>query len=268
MSSELAGRRLQTEKVTHIPTLRLVEVLKKEQIHPELIRVTFGGASLCDFRSDGFDDHIRVFFPVQGNPFTQLPQMGAQGPVFSEGGLKPILRDYTPHHHDAVNQTLQVDFFLHPGGIGSAWARAAEIGNRLILGGPRNSFVVRDSFEENLLIGDDTALPAIRRRLSELSSQSRVTVIAEVGSEASTEPFDTNAHLKVFWIYRNRARTVSDVLAALPYFSGRCWAWVAGETSDIKAIGALLMERGIDPGLLKTVSYWRRDAIPISDIQP
>jgi NADPH-dependent ferric siderophore reductase len=268
MNIELAGRRLRTEKVAHIPTLRLVEVLKKKQIHPQLIRVTFGGASLGDFRSDGFDDHIKVFFPVEGSPFTKLPQMGAQGPVFLEGGPKPIMRDYTPHHHDAVNQTLQVDFFLHPGGVGSEWAWSAEIGDRLILGGPRSSFVIRESFGENLLIGDDTALPAIRRRLSELSPQSGVTVIAEVGSEASTEPFETNAHLKVFWIYRNRARTVSDVLAALPYFSGQCWAWVAGETSDTKAIGALLMGRGIDPGLLKTVSYWRRDAIPISDIQP
>jgi NADPH-dependent ferric siderophore reductase len=126
MSTDLAGRRSHTDKVTHIPGLRLVEVVKKSQINTRLIRLTVAGASLTAFRSDGFDDHVKVFFPSLGHPFTKLPSMGAQGPVFADDAAKPVMRDYTPHQYDTQKLTLQLDFVLHPGGVGSGWARSAE----------------------------------------------------------------------------------------------------------------------------------------------
>ena len=71
------------------------------------------------------------------------------------------MRDYTPRRHDAEAGTLEIDFALHEAGPATQWAEQAKVGDLLGVGGPRGSFIVPTDFDWHLLIGDDTALPAI-----------------------------------------------------------------------------------------------------------
>ena len=74
------------------------------------------------------------------------------------------MREYTPRRIDLVANELDIDFVLHGDGPASTWAAQAAPGQTLDIAGPRASMVVPDLFDSYLLIGDETAIPAIGRR--------------------------------------------------------------------------------------------------------
>ena len=49
----------------------------------------------------------------------------------------------------------------HDGGPATSWAKAAVPGDTLEIGGPRGPTIVANDFDWFLLVGDETALPAI-----------------------------------------------------------------------------------------------------------
>lgn len=260
-----------TTRVRHELRFRLLDVVGAERVTPHLIRVTLGGEQLAGFTSLGFDDHVKVFAPREGEVLDRLPEPGPGGPVFGAGGPQPAMRDYTPHDFDPEAGTLQLDFALHDAGPVTAWARRARQGDRLVIGGPRGSFVVGTGFDWHLLIGDDTALPAIRRRLAELPDGSRAVVLAEVEDPIDMEPFVSGACVEAHWAFRTRAPNgapsgLAGSLSALRLPEGAYHAWVACESSDAKALRAALMERGAEPAALKASGYWRRGSAATHDV--
>ncbi len=59
-----------------------------------------------------------------------------------------------------------VDFVIHDDGPATNWAATAKVGSVLGVAGPRGSSVIStDGIGLHLLIGDETALPAIARSL-------------------------------------------------------------------------------------------------------
>ncbi len=259
-----------TARIRHELRLRLLEVVAAARVTPRLVRLTLGGDQLRGFTSLGFDDHVKVFVPPAGGAYATMPEMGSGGPVFPAGEARPEMRDYTPHHFDPVALTLQLDFALHDAGPATAWARQARKGDRLVIGGPRSSFVVT-GFGSHLLIGDDTALPAIRRRVAELPPGSDVTVLAEVGSPEDREPFEGRANFNVRWVHRSAnspgaPHGLLAAMAATPLPDGPFYTWAACESSDAKAIRAALLARGADPAALRASGYWRRGATAAHDV--
>lgn len=85
------------------------------------------------------------------------------------------MQDYTPRRFDA--QELGIEFALHGDGPAANWARQAQPGQTLTVAGSRGSFIVPTGFDWHLLVGDDSALPAIARRLEELPEGKPVTVV-------------------------------------------------------------------------------------------
>ena len=150
----------------------MVEVAR---VGPRLVRVSLGGSQLEGFTSLGFD-HVKVFIPTEGTSFDPaLPT--------------PAMRDYTPHHLDRDALSLQLDFVHHTEGPATRLAMQAKAGDRLMIGGLRGSFVVGTGYDLHLYAGDETALPAIRRRLLELPLSARAIVFAEVDGLEDQEPF-------------------------------------------------------------------------------
>ena len=60
-------------------------------------------------------------------------------------------------------------------------------------------------FDWYLFIGDETALPAIGRRLEELPAGSHAVVIAEVEDAAEEQSFTSKAKLRIHWVHRHGA---------------------------------------------------------------
>jgi len=82
----------------------------------------------------------------------------------------------------------------------------AEPGQQLAVGGPRGSFVVPDDFDWYLFIGDETALPAIGRRLEELRGGVRAIVVAAVAGPEEEQSFDSRADVETVFVHRPLSR--------------------------------------------------------------
>ncbi|AMM23377.1 siderophore-interacting protein [Variovorax sp. PAMC 28711] len=253
----------QPRRVRHELRFRQLEVQSVTRITPHLVRVTLAGEQLAGFHSPGFDDHAKIFFPDAATGALSLPTAGPDGPVWPEG-RKPTMRDYTPRRHDAAAGTLELDFALHDAGPATQWAERAKPGDSLGIGGPRGSFLIPTDFDWHLLIGDDTALPAIARRLAELPAGARAVVLAEVDGPADQLAFETKASLTLHWAHRQGAEpgtrpVLLDALRVLTLPAGDFHAWVACESLAAKALRVhLVSERGANPKWTKAAGYWRR----------
>jgi NADPH-dependent ferric siderophore reductase len=202
------------ERVRHELRLRLLDVLAVEHVTPHAVRVTLGGEQIKGFVSKGFDDHVKLFVPAEGQIFDRVPELVPRGPVFDLDQPAPVIRDYTPHTFDPVGETLQLDFALHDAGPMTAWARRAEPGDRVVVGGPRGSFIVGTGFDWHLLVGDETALPAIRRRLAELPAGAQALVFIEVDGAEDEQRLNTNAVAEIHWVHRGRKTLLEAIKSA------------------------------------------------------
>jgi NADPH-dependent ferric siderophore reductase len=261
--------------VRHELKFRLLEVLRTERLSPGMVRVTLGGSDLAGFSSPGFDDHVKLFFPdpatgeiTMPRPAPDVPQdagaTNANANATATDRAPAIRRDYTPRHFDPVALTLAIDFAVHDAGPATTWALQALPGHHLGVGGPKGSSIVTTDFDWHLLIGDDTALPAIGRRLAELPAGARAVVVVEVDSPADVLPLPGAAQAEVHWVYRH-GRPPGDAgallarIAALAFPAGDFHAWVACESSVAKALrNHLVGERGAQPKWTKAAGYWRR----------
>ncbi len=257
------------QRVRHALRFRALDVLAVEHVTPHLVRVTLGGADLEGFHSPGFDDHAKLFFPDEATGALTLPTAGPDGPVWPEG-RKPTMRDYTPRRFDAEAGTLAIDFALHVAGPATRWARQAAPGQRLGVGGPRGSFLVPTAFDGHLLIGDDTALPAISRRLAELPAGARALVLAEVDGPADHVALPSAADVTLAWVHREGATPgavpLLDALRAATLPAGDLHAWIGCESAAAKALRAHLVgERGLNPKWVRASGYWRRGSAATHD---
>ncbi|BCF99941.1 siderophore-interacting protein [Paraburkholderia sp. PGU19] len=254
---------LTVTRVRHPLKFRLLQVKNVEAVTPHLIRVTLTGDDLHDFVSASFDDHLKVFFPAPGEDKPTLPVAGPDGPVFPADRPRPVARDFTPKRFDRDARELELEFAMHEAGPAAEWAAQAKAGQYLGIGGPRGSFVVPTGFDWHLLIGDDTALPAIGRRLAELPQGSRVAAVIEVADPSACIEFDTQTDLYIEWRYRSEgAYRGAELLKAvretfLP--DGDGYVWAAGEAATMRAVRSLLVnERGIDKSRVRASAYWKQ----------
>lgn len=226
------------------PVRRNLTVRDKQHLSPNMLRVTLAGEELAGFDSPSPDDHIKVFFPV------------------GEGGTEA--RDYTPRRFDVEELTLAIDFFLHEGGAGAAWAQQAAAGDPIQIGGPRGSVLLSAPEAWWLLIGDETALPSIGRRLEEMMPGTQAISIVAVGGPEEEQEFATSAKLISHWIYRPDERAgdpapLLELLAKLEVPPGPGFIWIAAEAEVSRAIREYaIVTLGHPADWIKASAYWTR----------
>jgi NADPH-dependent ferric siderophore reductase len=254
---------LSVVRVRHALKARMLRVTRVHAVTPHLVRVTLAGEDLAGFTSASFDDHVKVFFPAPGEDKPVMPVLGPDGPVFSALEARPIARDFTPRRYDAEAGELDIEFALHGTGPATTWAAQAQVGQYLGIGGPRGSMIIPSGFDWHILIGDETALPAIARRLEELPAGTRVMAVMEAGQPEARLSFETKTDLHVEWRFRSEAELpgVLAVLRSIALPEGEGYVWAAGESSLIRAARQVLCdERGIDKKRIRAASYWKRGA--------
>jgi NADPH-dependent ferric siderophore reductase len=256
-------------RVRHETKMRLLQVREVKRLTPQMVRIVVGGDALTGFISAAHDDHVKVFFPQPGQDKPVLPKPSPNGPVYSEGAPRPAARDYTPRRYDAAANTLTIDFVLHGDGPATTWAAQARPGDFLGVGGPRGSFIVPDDFDWYLLAGDETALPAIGRRLEELPAGARAIVVVEVASAAEEQRFDTRARVETHWLHRHGAgdqALLQKAIADLQLPPGDGYTWVAAEAGTAKALRRYLVDqRGLPKDRVKAAAYWKKGAVAVHE---
>ncbi|RYZ87392.1 MAG: siderophore-interacting protein [Moraxellaceae bacterium] len=247
-------------RLRHPLKIRQATVSQIESLSPNLLRIVFKGADFADFVSASFDDHVKVFFPDPQTGELILPQAGESTPT----DKKPIMRDYTPRYFDPQQQTLSIDFVLHQAGPACEWARQAKVGDQLAIGGPRGSMVIPMDFDGYLLMGDETALPAIGRRLEELPRDAQVLVIAEVDCMQDQLEWDAPADTEIMWLQRmgqaaGEADLLLQALKHAPLPEGDFYTWIAAETNVARQLRqTLIADYGINKKYIKAAGYWQR----------
>ena len=243
-------------RVSHEIKRRRLEVLRVVDITPRMRRITLGGEQLAGFASLGSDDHIKLLFAQNA-----AEQAALESPTFSVKGEgpQPAMRDYTPRRIDLGSGELDIDFVLHGDGPASTWAEQAKPGQHLHIAGPRGSMIVPDIFDSYLLVGDETALPAIARRLEELPAGRKVLAVIEIADEHEQQALDSAADVEVIWVVRGR----DDLLGAvreLQVPQGSLYAWVATETKLSRQVRRVLLdEHKLNDEFVKAVGYWRAE---------
>lgn len=254
------------QTLRHPVVLRTLDVLRVERLTPHMQRVTLGGDELRGFHSAAPDDHVKLFFPNSAGELV-TPTFGPNGPEYPPGREPSPMRDYTPRQHDAARNELVVDFVLHGDGPASNWATQAAPGQHLGAGGPRGSFVVAGDFDRYVLIGDETALPAIGRWLEEMPSSARVEVLLEIPEARDRQSLTSAAHVNFTWLERNGeapGEPLERALRDLPVATGDTFYWIATESRRARTMRLFLTnERAVPKEWIRATGYWKLD--PDSD---
>ncbi len=226
------------ERVRHELVRREVEVTQVEPLGPHFVRVTFGGESLGGFVSMSFDDHVKFMFAA------------------AEGEVR---RDYTPRRFDPAARQLVLDFELHGDGAASLWARAAAVGQRAVIGGPRGSMIIPTDYPWHLLVGDGTSWPAIERRLEELPADAHAVVVLLVPDAADRRAPLSAARVDLHWA--DSPEHLMAVVHGLALPPGEGFAWCAGEGVLMTRLRAMLVNEKLLPGhAMKVAAYWKEGA--------
>lgn len=251
--------------------MRLPQVIAVTRISPLMQRITLGGPELEGFLSPGYADHIKVLlFPEGQEPVK--PELHPEGFVFPDEVKRPAARDYTPRRFDAEALRLDIDFVLHGEGPASSWAARAKVGDRLLIGGPRGTLLVPSTFEWYLLVGDETALPAIGRRIEELPQGARAIALIEVEDEAEEQQFASAADVTIHWLHRHGRPAgtpgLEAALAQLRLPDGLPYCFAAAEGSVTRGIRRHLTEdRGYEVGFIRASGYWLREVAGATERQ-
>ncbi|WP_285420435.1 siderophore-interacting protein [Pseudomonas sp. efr-133-TYG-5] len=246
-------------RVMHEIKRRRLQVLRVVDLTPRMRRITLGGPELAGFISLGSDDHVKLLFPQNAEQAAALDNL-VLGAGKSDGPM-PEMRDYTPRRYDLDKLELDIDFVLHGDGPASTWAEQAQPGQFLHIGGPRGSMIVPDIFDSYLLIGDETALPAIARRLEGLAAHRKALVVIEVENGGEQQVLESAAQVNVIWVLREGGKdNLLTTVRQLQVPTGNLYAWVATETKVSRQIRRVLLdEHGLDEQFVKAVGYWRAE---------
>ncbi len=255
-------------RVRHDTRLRLLQVRRVEMLSLRMRRVVLGGDELRGFVTAAADDHVKLFFPApdQDHPILPAPDAAGRssGRVAADDAARPVVREYTPRRFDAAAGELTIDFVLHGHGPASDWAATrAEPGAWLGVGGPRSSVLLPDDDDAHLLVGDETALPCIARRLEELPPGARAVALIEVADGGEDRYLPSAGNVSLTWLHRNgapagAASLLREALGALTLPAGGVHAWIACEIETARRLRALLLERhGLPRQRISAAGYWR-----------
>jgi NADPH-dependent ferric siderophore reductase len=203
-----------------------VEVRAVRALSPSFVRVTFTGDDLDQFADKGYDQRIKLIFPVPGAELRLPcgPDWYRQLRALPEELRNPV-RTYTVRAVRKNVREVDVDLVLHgDGGPASRWAGSVAAGDRLGILGPDAGFAGEHGGYEFrppaaaarlLLAGDETAVPAICAILERLPAAARGDALLEVPYGDDQLAVAAPAGVAVRWLAREGAVHGSQLIPAV-----------------------------------------------------
>ncbi|MBP2435453.1 siderophore-interacting protein [Microbacterium amylolyticum] len=281
-----------------------VTVTRVNDITPSFRRVTFTGDDIDEYGDPGFDQRVKIVFPTPTAPLEAMP-MGTDWYTEyrnMEASLRPVFRTYTTR---AVRKgEVDIDMVRHAvDGPASEWIDTVEPGDEVLILGPTVhsngnmgvDFVPPAHIDDLLLVGDETAAPAIAVILEQLPRDARGVVVLEVPDDRDCAYLPAHPGFQIHAMGRGSTPRHAQLTAAVERHaaalcpdgrgsdveeididrdilwevprtakggaalkSAPLYAWVAGEASAVKLIRRhLVREIGIDRRAVAFMGYWR-----------
>lgn len=242
-----------------------LEAVQVERISPTFVRVVLASPALAEFGTEGprYDQRIKLIFPG-ARPVdpgvVDEPSMQAWWALDEE--KRGHIRTYTIRDVLGSGRETRfvVDIVVHEdghAGPGATWALQATAGDRLYVIAPRRGAAyggiefAPPTVDDLLLVGDETALPAIASILADLPQQSRGRVFLEVPDPADIVDLAAPPGVEVCWLPRGHGAAGSRLVEEVRSHFGL-------------GPGGWASEEDIDPALWETPT-WSSAGDDISD---
>jgi NADPH-dependent ferric siderophore reductase len=178
--------------------------------------------------------------------------------LLREAGGRRVKRRYTIRRFRSENGELDLDVVLHGDGPGAQWGATAQPGDEVEFQGPRGKLELYPA-AWHLLIGDESAIPAIASICEALPAAEPALAVIEVEDDGDRVP----VRAATSWLpRRGTAPGGADLLTAavaqlsLPDAAGR--AYLLGETRAMVALRAQVEARGVAHDAVFVKGYWNR----------
>ncbi|MCQ4208023.1 MULTISPECIES: siderophore-interacting protein [Streptomyces] len=240
---------------------RSAQVVRTERLTPHMQRVVLGGDGLADFpeQLEHTDHYVKLLFAPEGVSYDEpfdVERIREELPREQW----PVTRTYTVRAWDPAARELTLDFVIHGDeGLAGPWAASVQPGGPVRFMGPGGAYHPDTSADWHLLVGDESALPAVAAALEALPEGARAHVFLEV--EGPEEEQKIDSPVEITWLHRS-GRPVGQALIAavteLAFPEGRLHAFVHGEAGFVKELRRhLRVDREVPREDLSISGYWR-----------
>ena len=233
------------------------------QLGPTLRRVTLAGEDLMTYARLGPDEYFGLLIPAPGHgvpPLTGLTDPRAAVAAVPPA-RRPHLRWYTVRHHRPEFGEVDVDMVTHgDNGRASAWAASARPGDPVGFFEGAALYAPPAAAATQLLVGDETALPAIGAILESAPTAKDVRAFIEVPTPDDVQELATSA--TVTFVARFDAPPGRALLNAVRSAGGDGtpdYAWVCAEAGTVARTRSYLLRRGVARDRITYSGYWNRD---------
>jgi NADPH-dependent ferric siderophore reductase len=241
--------------------VKVAVVRRAERLTPHMIRLVVDAPEFAD---NGFTDkYVKLLFPKAGAVYPTPLDLGT---IRAELPAEqwPTSRTYTVRAWNPLTQELTIDFVYHGDeGIAGPWAAAVQPGDELWFVGPGGAYKPDPEAGWHLLVGDESALPAIGAAVEALPPGARARVIVEVEDAAEEQKFGGSGEVELTWLYRTGSQTVPGealvaAVGAVTFEPDDVHAFVHGEAGFVQVLRRLLNDRGVPRERVSISGYWRR----------
>ncbi|MFF5568249.1 siderophore-interacting protein [Streptomyces sp. NPDC012623] len=257
-------------KVRAPETRRMItlEVRRNTRLSPGFSAITLGGPELEHLEPMGYDQAVRLFLPREGQDGLTMPTLSSEAwmaqVLVLPKSRRPRVRNYTIRRTRPELNEVDIEFALHGVGPAAAWARGAKPGDPAGIFDMGMSYLPPAGAEWQLLVGDESAVPAILAILEHAPASLVADVFLEVASDEDIRTDITAPDgVRVHWLARDGADVRPGALAleavrALAPRPGRSYTWVAGESGLATGVRRhLVRDRGVPKADIAFYGYWR-----------
>ena len=238
----------------------LLTVTRTEDLTPGLRRIWFHSDDLSAFdRSTHTDRYVKLVFAKDGQPLPDPVDVRAMRRDGVPEELLPAVRTYTALFPDVAAGTVAIDFVVHGDeGVAGPWAARAEPGQILQANGPGGGYRPDPTADWHLLVGDESAVPAIASALPELGPEPTVRLLLAVPDATHEVPLSLGPDQPVRYV-TDPAELVTAV-RELRWLPGRVQVFAHGEAQAIMhgVRPYVLKERRVPRADASISGYWRQ----------
>ena len=240
------------------PQFRRATVRRNCRVNPGMRRVTISGRALADLPTAPPAAKVRLFMPIDVTAAPDFPAWTPRGLLWGPDSAT-AMRSYTVRRHDPSAGELEIDMLTQHDGSGAAWAAAARPGAQVGFIPPEPGYRLLPDTALHLLVGDETALPAIYSILGALPPAADRLVVVETADRSYR---DYLRGMPVRWLDRERGipgEALIPYVLRLAVPARRLQAFVAAEATPTRIIREYLRKYGLSvaDGTLNAKGYWR-----------
>jgi NADPH-dependent ferric siderophore reductase len=249
-----------------------LEVRGRESPTPSFASLTLGGPALQDLTVAGADQTVRLFFPRAGQTALRMPTASSEAwmaqVLLMPKSVRPQVRNMTIRRARPAEDEIDIEFVLHGDSPMSSWVRRVQPGDPAGIFDMGTTYRPPQHAQWQLLVGDETALPAILAILDQAPPSLTAEVYLEVPTAADVRDVVAPPGVRIHWFSRDdraddRAderpgAVVVDAVRGAAMPPGRVYAWVAGESRLATSVRRHLVDdRGVPKPDISFAGYWR-----------